>query len=614
MNSALQSAEEQPDDLKTKTILVNTSALGKTWLKRIHDQRDAELMSQRLGIDRVLAEILSARGISPEQVEGHLSPSLKKNMPDPLVMTDMDKAIERLAAAVSKKEKIGVFGDYDVDGTTSSALLARYFNALNVPYEVYLPDRITEGYGPNIQAFGYLQEKGCGLCLTVDCGAMAHEILEQVRLDGMDVIVLDHHQMSLPAPPAVAVVNPNRPDDLSGLEGLSAVGVTFMALAGTNRKLRQDGFFTGIPEPNLLHWLDLVALGLVCDVMPLTGMTRVLVRQGLNVMGDVAGSSSEMEYPGLKLLAEQAGASGEASAYHLGFVLGPRINAAGRIGHANLAYNLMKEKNRLKAIELTDKLESLNKHRQHIEAEVLDQAVAQIQASSGDQAPLLALAVGEGWHPGVIGIVAGRLKEKYGCPAIVIAVQEDTGKGSGRSVEGLDLGALITAAKDEGLLLGGGGHAMAAGLSIEKGKIASFEKFLRKKISAAQTDLRGSQIVHIDCEVGLPTITREFHDLFAAAGPFGNGFPEPRFMISNARIKYADVKGGKHIACALTDEIGNTARAIAFRAIDTPLADILLNGPKSGPLHIAGKIKPDDWRGGNAAQFIIDDVTQVEGL
>ncbi len=589
-----------------ENILVAQSVSSKRWLRRTFDERDVETMCQQLGLETVLAETLSARGINSANAAAHLNPSLRTSMPDPLIMADMEKAAARLAIAIQSDETVGIFGDYDVDGTTSSALLSRYFQSLNVSHEVYLPDRITEGYGPNLQAFRYLQCKGASLCLTVDCGAMAHEILEQVALDGLDVVVIDHHQMTLPAPPAVAVVNPNRPDDISGLNNLSAVGVTFMVLVALNRRLREDGFFENQPEPNLIRWLDLVALGLVCDVMPLTGLTRVLVAQGLKVMGDFDVSETDVSHPGLFSLAQRAGAKGKASAYHLGFVIGPRINAAGRIGHANLAYHLMKEKSYYKTECLAEKLEALNKERQHIESGVLDAAIAQIEGERQNENFQFVLAASTGWHPGVIGIVAGRLKEKYNCPAIVICLDDNVGKGSGRSVEGIDLGGLIAEASRNGLLVSGGGHAMAAGLTIERENLEDFRQFISDRLEADTAATPDPQQVKIDGIIGLPAISRELADKLDQAGPFGNGYPEPRMMIKDVRIRFADVKAGKHVACTLSDNMGNTARAIAFRCVGEQLGDTLLSNTTVS-LHLVGKVKPDEWRGGSAAQLIIED-------
>lgn len=590
-------------------VLVERSLSGKSWLKRSTDQRAVETISQSLGVSHSLAEIISARGVSPEQAEAHLAPSIKSSMPDPLIMKDMQPAIDRLAKAIEDKEKIGVFGDYDVDGTTASALLSRYFRALDIDHEVYLPDRILEGYGPNLQAFRYLQEKSASLCLTVDCGAMAHEILEQVRQDGLDVVVLDHHQMTLPAPRVIATVNPNRPDDLSGLNNLSAVGVAFMVLVALNRQLREAGYFQSRAEPKIMHWLDLVALGLVCDVMPLNGLTRVLVAQGLKVFGQLDDDAVLPPYPGLKLLAQRAGAKGDARADHLGFSIGPRINAAGRIGHANLAFRLMTAREHGDAMNWTEKLQDLNEERKAIEAEVLAEAVAQIERGQVDPEKPYIIAAGDGWHPGVIGIVAGRLKEKYSCPAIVISLDGDTGKGSGRSVSGVDLGGIIAAAKREDILVSGGGHAMAVGLTVARDKLEAFKDYLLAHIVRPEGGYVSESSRLVDSVIAASAVTRSFADEVAGAGPYGQEYPEPVVMLKEMRVRYADIKGANHVAVTLEDKMGKTVRGIAFRSATEPKGrELLIVG---NTIHVLGKVKADEWRGGEAGQIIIEDVARA---
>jgi len=595
------------------SALVDRSVCGKRWVLREVVERDVLTMVQQLGIERTLAETLSARGIVPEEASAFLNPSLRDCMPDPSCMADMDKAVARIVAAIKDGETIGIFGDYDVDGTTSAALLVRYFTALGIDHFVHIPDRLTEGYGPSAQAFAGLREKGASLCITVDCGAMAHDIIEQAQLDGLDIVVTDHHQMTLPAPPAVATVNPNRPDDVSGLGNLSAAGVVFMLLVALNRALRQDGYFTDRAEPKLLQWLDLVSLGLMCDVMPLTGLTRVLVAQGLKVMGSFGeGAVAPSAYPGLFHLASAAGASGAASAYHLGFVLGPRINAAGRIGHAREALAMMTLNDPAKTVQLAEKLHGLNAVRQDIEGGVLEEAINQVEVQRLNEKPELVVTAGDGWHPGVIGIVAGRLKERYDCPAITIGFDGDIGKGSGRSLPGVDLGGAIAAAYREGLLMGGGGHAMAAGLTIEKSKLEAFTAFLKERLGEDIAESRARASLKIDSIASLAIVRKAFADSLAAAGPFGTGNPEPRFVFERVRVQYADIKGGKHIACTFADSMGRTARAIAFRCVDEPLGDLLLNAG-SRQVSIAGKVREDAWRGGDAAQIHIEDIALSEG-
>ncbi|MCI5044641.1 MAG: single-stranded-DNA-specific exonuclease RecJ [Aquisalinus sp.] len=600
---------EQIADPQNWPTLVEKSLSGKRWLKRPFCDRSAEAISQSCGVSSVLAQIISARGVTLEEASSHLTPSIRTAMPDPLVLKDMDAAIRRVAKAVTDGEKIGIFGDYDVDGTTASALLSRYFSALNIEHEAYLPDRILEGYGPNLQAFRYLQDKSASLCITVDCGAMAHDILEQVRNDGLDVVVLDHHQMTLPPPPVIATVNPNRPDDISGLGNLSAVGVTFMMLAALNRQLRENGYFETRSEPKIMHWLDLVSLGLVCDVMALKGLTRVLVAQGLKVFGQLDDETSLPPYPGLKILAQRAGAKGQARADHLGFSIGPRINAAGRIGHANTAFQLMTAKTASEATQWSEKLQDLNEERKRIEADVQSEAVAQIDAALTGVSPGYVLAAGNGWHPGVIGIVAGRLKEKYGCPAIVISVDGEIGKGSARSVDGVDLGQIIANARQEGVLMAGGGHAMAAGLTIERNQMPAFDQFLKSEIKKPEHGYVTEGRKLVDAVIAPTAVNKDFAEEIAGAGPYGQDYPEPVVMLENMRIRYADIKGANHVAVTLEDDIGNSARGIAFRFADEPAGkELLATGNR---VHILGKVKADEWRGGNAGQIIIEDVARA---
>ncbi|MEX0645847.1 MAG: single-stranded-DNA-specific exonuclease RecJ, partial [Parvularculaceae bacterium] len=449
---------------------------GAPWRMRAVDEVVAQEIAAGAGIEAVIARVLAARGVSVETAADYLNPTLKKSLPDPLALKDMDRAVARLARAVLAGETIGVFGDYDVDGTTAAASLKLYLDDIGAPNSVYLPDRILEGYGPSIEAFRELAAAGAQMIVTVDCGAAAHEVIEQAASEGLDVVVFDHHLMQ-GAPPAgaVAVVNPNRRDDASGLTNLSAAGVTFLAIVGLNRALRDDGVFKDRAEPDLRKLLDLTALGLVCDVMPMTGLARVLVAQGLKVYG-ASGN------PGLAALGARAGVKGKPSTYHLGFLIGPRINAAGRIGHARLALELMTTSEASRRGALAEQLHVMNAERQEIETAVLEAAMrdAERRAAAGENVLVVA---GEGWHAGVIGIVAGRLKEAFDRPAVVIGLEGDLGKGSGRSIGGVDLGAAIAAAKGEGLLIGGGGHAMAAGLTIAREGVADFAAFLNARLA-----------------------------------------------------------------------------------------------------------------------------------
>lgn len=584
---------------------VQQSANGKTWLRRSFDARAAERMAQIHDLDPLLAEVIAARGVDADEAKLWLHPTLRESLPDPSTLKDMDLAATRIAEAVIRGETIGIFGDYDVDGTTSSALLARYFNALEVPYEVHLPDRQAEGYGPNLPAFEALQEKGANLILTADCGATAHEVIAGAQDLGIETIVLDHHLMELPAPPALAVVNPNRPDCLSDLTNLSAGGVVFMTLIAVNRALRERDYFTAREAPNLLGLLDLVALSLVCDVMPLKGLTRVLTRQGLALLQDF--DTSQSGNPGIRALATEGGAKGPALASHFGFTIGPRINAAGRIGHAKTAFDLLTTDDPFQAAELASRLSDLNGVRQGVEAAVLDAANNAAERKGGRELAAPLIVADQGWHPGVIGIVAGRLKERFARPAIVISFDGEDGKGSGRSLPGVDLGAAISRAVAAGVISGGGGHPMAAGLSLRADQLPGFEAFLAEDLADDIETARAQQSYLLDGSLAPAGLTRDFCDRLALAAPFGNGNPEPRFALTRVRVRDLRVLKERHMAVTVEDGGGRRARCIAFGCVGEPLGDFLDQAQAGALIHLAGRVKPDDYRGGNAAQLQIED-------
>ena len=615
--SQIATQANQSDDKNTapnQDLLAYGGALsekGQRWQRRPADPRLMETLTQKFTISPLLARVMAGRGVTLEMAEQFLHPSLRTGLPDPLIMAGMDETIDRLVKAIVDNQTIAVFGDYDVDGTSSAALLTRYFTDLGITPLVHLPDRFTEGYGPSHEAFADLKQKGADLIITVDCGAMAHEVIEGAKTEGLGVIVLDHHQIGLPMPPADGLVNPNRPDDISGLTMLSAAGVSFMTLIALNRALREAGYFATRPEPDLRPHLDIVALGLVCDVMPLRGLTRLLVAQGLKRLGrfDKSGDwiNHPPAFPGLQALAAAVGADGPASTYHLGFVLGPRINAAGRIGHANLAFRLMCERDPLKARQWAEQLHNLNAERQHVEQEVVRAA---IQTIEGSPSSALIVTAGEDWHLGVIGIAAGRIKEKYQKPALIISVTDGIGKGSGRSIPGIDLGAAITKAAEQNLLIGGGGHAMACGFTIDAKNIDHFRTFLEQELAQQVIHARAAMILNYDGTVPAAQVGRPLCDEIGAASPYGAGNSEPVFVLEEMQILYPTIRGEAHIACTLQDRMGRKVRAITFRAVDTPLGDSLMAAQDQPGLryHVAGKIKPDEWRGGDAAQMIIEDM------
>jgi single-stranded-DNA-specific exonuclease len=516
----------------------------------------------------------------------------------------MVKAAARLAQALVDGERVAVFGDYDVDGATSAALLARYFQALGRPLTVYVPDRIIEGYGPNSAALTKLFDDGHRLVVTVDCGIAAHEPLAAAKALGLDLIVVDHHLPTAALPPAFAIVNPNRADDHSAQGMLAAVGVTFMVLVAINRHLRQiDGFTRlGRAEPDLRALLDIVALGTVADVVPLTGANRALVTAGLKVL-------ERNPKPGLSALLQVAGLEPDPArqlgVYHLGYVLGPRINAGGRVGRADLGARILASDEPVETAALAAELNHFNSERKAVEALVLDAAIDMVARTP--DAPL-ALAVGRGWHPGVIGIVAGRLKERFRKPAFVIAMDQGVGKGSGRSVPGINLGAIVHQAVDRGLLLAGGGHAMAAGLTVEEARLDELCAFLNQAVTET-SGAAPDAVLELDGVVSVAGANLALAQALQRAGPFGAGNVEPRLAIAQARVIKADIVGSNHVRCVFTGADGGRLAGIAFRAAETPLGQGLLRGIGK-TMHLAGNLQIDTWQNQQRVQIQIEDAAQ----
>lgn len=556
-------------------------------------------------VPELLARVLAARGVVPETCAAHCAPSLRELLPDPSTLTDMDAAAARIAAAVRAGEKIAIFGDYDVDGAASAALLARFLRALGRTAEVYIPDRIFEGYGPNVEALEGLKARGAGLVVCVDCGTGSHEALSWAAANGLDVVVLDHHQTGADLPPAVALVNPNRQDDLSGLGALAAVGVTYLAVIAVNRALRAGGFYgAGTGEPDLLAWLDLVALATVCDVVPLVGLNRAFVAKGLLALR--RGGN-----PGLAALAQAARLRGAADAYHLGFLLGPRINAGGRIGRADLGAELLATDDADAAAALAATLDRLNVERQEIERAVLAEAMAEAEAGLGDRGrdPVV-VTVGEGWHAGVVGLVATRLKDRFRRPAVAIAFDADgTGTGSGRSVAGVDLGAAVRAAVAAGVLEKGGGHAMAAGLTVRREKLAALRAFLHERLAGPVAAAHEIDQLKIDGAMTAAGATPALVETIARAGPFGAGNPEPCFAFPAHRIAYARVVGAGHVRASLRAGDGSRIDAVAFRAAQTPLGAFLL-AQRNTPVHVAGYLRLSVWEGRARAELHVADAAE----
>ena len=585
----------------SQTIEVNASVNGKVWRPRVIDDRLVLALAQKLSISDILARILAGRNVISEEADDFLQPTIKNLLPDPSHLLDMDKALDRIFLAIAKEEKIAIFADYDVDGACSASILVKFFAAIGKDVFVYVPDRISEGYGPNIEALKILKKDGSGLVITVDCGTTAFSPLKDAAAIGLDVIVVDHHVAEPVLPEAVAIINPNRLDEASGVKQLCAAGVTFLLVVGLARILRIKNWFgKKESEPDLLKLLDLVALATVADVVPLTGLNRALVRQGLVVL-------AQRKNIGIAALADIAGLDERPESWHLGFLLGPRINAGGRVGKAGLGVKLLTTEDRDVASSLAIRLDQLNAERQEIEAEVLKAALEEAELQSNLKNPAIILA-SENWHPGVIGIVAGRVKESYNVPACVIAIENGIGKGSGRSIPGVDLGSSIIAANQAGLLIGGGGHAMAAGFTISEERILDFRDFLLKHISAQVGGEDLTPNLKIDAALTPEGATVGLIESLDKVGPFGNGNPAPRFMFPMVVAKRAKVVGVNHIQCFIgAAEGGGWLKAIAFRAVGTKLGNILLDGT-AGALHVAGQLNINAWQGQRRAQLVIEDI------
>lgn len=575
---------------------VQSSVLGQPWRWR----SPANAADQGFSPDDLTTRLLMARGCAREDVEAHKSPSIRAFMPDPSIFRDMDRAAERLADAVERREQVAVFGDYDVDGATSAALLIRLLRDLGLSPRPYIPDRLMEGYGPSGEALVRLKGEGADLIVTVDCGAQAFDALAMARDAGAEVIVVDHHKCATELPAAYALVNPNRLDEGEGASHghLAAVGVAFLLGAALVRVLRGRGFFASRAEPRLLDLLDIVALGTVADVAALRGLNRAFVAQGLKVM---AGRRNI----GLNALIEASRLTRAPTCTDLGFALGPRINAGGRVGRSDLGVRLLTTSDPAEARSIAEELNLLNEERRAIEAEVQQAAEAEA-VRHGDRA--VAVIAGNGWHPGVIGIVAGRLKEKLGRPVIVIAVDEaGIGKGSGRSIAGVDLGAAVLAAKDMGLLIAGGGHAMAAGVTIAADQVQRLADFLHERLSATVERAMGERALLVDATVTPRGLNPALVDALEAAGPYGMGWPGPRVATGPVRIVRCDVVGNGHVRAIVSGDDGASLKAMAFRSADTPLGQALLAAPSHRRLWLAGRAKTDDWGSRPAAELHLDD-------
>ncbi len=579
------------------------SVRKRKWQLLEHNPRTALALTQRHNLHPLVANILSMRIKTLDDAQAFLQPALRHDLPDPSLLLDMDKATNAAYKAISSNTAIAVWGDYDVDGSASSALLLKLFKALNITAELYIPDRLTEGYGPNVNGLEYLKRSGNGLVIMVDCGATAYEAIEYAKKIGLQTIVLDHHIGEALPPPANAIVNPNRPDDTSNLNMLCGAGVSFMFAVAFVRELRIRGYFANKPEPNLMEYLDLVALGTICDVMPLKGINRTFVAQGLKVMKDRLNN-------GLNLLCDLAKLQRMPTSSDLGFAIGPRINAGGRIGESNLGAKLLSGlyKNEENAIAV--QLESLNQQRKDIEKECLVQALEKVKSDD----PFVVLSACEGWHPGIIGIIASRLKDQFNRAAIVLTIEGDIATGSGRSIPNLDLGTAVTAARQQGILISGGGHKMAAGFKLSTNNIDSFFTFVAAFFSKQCDHKPLDFITQVDASLPVSALNRNLLESLMTLAPFGAGNRQPSFMIKYARIIKPKIVGENHISCFINtiEDSSFTVKAIAFKAIngtfnEASWGNVLLSPPQTG-VHLYGHLQADNWMERNNVQFIIEDI------
>jgi len=582
---------------------ISHSILGQPWRWRGTgaDGRDPGFKP-----DDLVTQLLLARGCTREDMAAHRDPTIRAFMPDPSLFRDMDKAAERVADAVEAGEKVTIFGDYDVDGATSAALLIRLLRQLGLDAAAYIPDRLMEGYGPSGEALVRLAQAGSSLIVTVDCGAQAFDALDMARAAGVDVIVVDHHKCAAALPVAHALVNPNRLDesDAGAAHGhLAAVGVAFLLGAALLRVLRGRNYFRDRPEPRLIELLDLVALGTVADVASLRGLNRAFVAQGLKVMAN-------RRNVGMAALIEAARLQRAPICSDLGFALGPRINAGGRVGKSDLGVRLLTTEDPDEARAIAAELNILNEERRAIEAMVQESAEAMTAAQHNRS---VALVAGKGWHPGVIGIVAGRLKEKLGRPAIVVALDEDgVGKGSGRSITGVDLGAAIMAARDSGLLIAGGGHAMAAGLTVAGDRVDALADFLDERLAADVARAQGERALLLDAILSPGGVNPLFLEAIEAGGPYGTGWPAPRIATGPVRIIKADIVGNGHVRAIVAGEDGRSLKTVAFRQAESPLGQALLGADRDRRLWLAGRAKLDDWGPRPAAELHVEDAAWAD--
>jgi single-stranded-DNA-specific exonuclease len=588
------------EDLLSQTD--QKSAKGFHWLINEADQEDIKLLMQKLDISEIISRLLVGRKISFDKVESFMNPTLRECLPDPFHLLDMDKAVEIISDAIINKKKITIFGDYDVDGATSSALLKRFFSLLGTDVGIYIPNRIEEGYGPSIKAFTALKEQGTEVIITVDCGSASVEAIEFGVNNGLQVVVVDHHLSGDITPPAHALVNPNRNDETSEYGYLAAVGVAFLVAIATISTLRKKNYFIDKAEPSLLKLLDIVAIGTICDVVPLNTLNRAFVIQGLKIL-------NKKQNPGVVAFCKSLNIENELTTYHLGYVIGPRINAGGRVGESSLGAKLLSTDDPIEALEIVSKLETYNSERKAIESGVFDQALEQAKQLSPDDA--LIMVGSENWHQGVVGIVAGRLKEMMNKPVAVLSFDGENGKASCRSVAGVDFGSAIVAAKDEGILLSGGGHKMAAGFTVLTKNLPALKSFLHNRFTQELSLLENKHHRYFDAYLSTGAVNLDFAKQLEKIGPFGPSSPEPRFLLKDVYIAKTNIFANSHISCfigcAESKNLDKLLKANAFRAVDTELGNALLESGKKS-FDLVGYVRINRWKGRETPEFTIEDI------
>ncbi len=574
------------------------SVTGKKWIYKNSDTDKVRKIKETFNLDEISAKLISQRNIELNELSNFINPQLKNTLPNPNILKDMDKSVLKTVGLIKKNKRLGIFGDYDVDGASSAALLASYFNCINRQYEIYIPNRKLEGYGPSIKGFEKLIKKKVDLIFTVDCGTLSYEPISFAKKKGIDVIVLDHHQCEIKLPDAHSIINPNRLDDESDLKYLCASGVTFLFLIALNKHLREINYFDNIKEPDLLQLLDLVSLGTICDVVPLVGLNRVFVKQGLKIL-------NKKNNLGIKNLINISKIENTTTTYHIGYQLGPRINAGGRVGKSSHGVNLLLNPSPKETFQIALELDQFNKERQLMEKELLAKVLTESEKSLND--PILVLS-GVNWHEGIIGIVASRLKDKYNKPTILISIKDGMGKASARSIFGFDIGSLILSALNEKIIVKGGGHKMAGGFTIDESKIEIFKNFSKKKFSKIKPDSSKNKKLVLDSEILGTALNIDFYNKIQLLSPFGPGNPEPKFVINSVKTLNSKIVGESHIKSNLITEEGIMIKCVAFNSINTEISAYLTGNHKKS-FNIAGKLSLNEWGGEKKVEFIIDDIS-----